>query len=622
MQQVTLDTKRGLLRFLTCGSVDDGKSTLIGRLLYDAQLIFEDQLRGIAIESQRKLGDEAALDLSLLVDGLQAEREQGITIDVAYRFFSTAKRRFIVADTPGHEQYTRNMATGASTADLAVLLVDARKGLLVQTHRHSCIASLLGIRHVVLAVNKMDLVGYDEKVFRTIEAQYREFAKQLNFTSITAIPMSALLGDNVFKHSSNMPWYQGLTFMTFLEEVNVENQDEQSAFRMPVQWVNRPHQDFRGFSGTVVGGTIQIGDHISVQPRGTTAVVQQIVQFEKTLQSANKGDAVTLVLDREIDVSRGDVICSVVNPTSTTDRFEAHLLWMTDQPVQPGRQFLCKLGTSTVPAVITRITSKIDVNTFGQVPTDRLEMNEIGVVVVQLETKVAHDIYKHNRDMGGFILIDRTTNDTLAAGMILRDIVQVQNITWHRMDIDKAARANLKGQKPAVLWLTGLSGSGKSTIANLVERALWSEGKHTYILDGDNIRHGLSNDLGFTAEDRIENIRRVSEVSRLMTDAGMIIIVSLISPYQGERERARRTVGDEFVEVFIDTPLEECERRDPKGLYKRARAGEIRGMTGVDSPYEAPNNPEIHVRTMERTPEESALFIVSWLREHGYLQSQ
>lgn len=622
MQQVTLDTKRGLLRFLTCGSVDDGKSTLIGRLLYDAQLIFEDQLRGIAIESQRKLGDEAALDLSLLVDGLQAEREQGITIDVAYRFFSTAKRRFIVADTPGHEQYTRNMATGASTADLAVLLVDARKGLLVQTHRHSCIASLLGIRHVVLAVNKMDLVGYDEKVFRTIEAQYREFAKQLNFTSITAIPMSALLGDNVFKHSSNMPWYQGLTFMTFLEEVNVENQDEQGAFRMPVQWVNRPHQDFRGFSGTVVGGTIQIGDHISVQPRGTTAVVQQIVQFEKTLQSANIGDAVTLVLDREIDVSRGDVISSVVNPPSTTDRFEAHLLWMTDQPVQPGRQFLCKLGTSTVPAVITRITSKIDVNTFGQVPTDRLEMNEIGVVVVQLETKVAHDIYKHNRDMGGFILIDRTTNDTLAAGMILRDIVQVQNITWHRMDIDKAARANLKGQKPAVLWLTGLSGSGKSTIANLVERALWSEGKHTYILDGDNIRHGLSNDLGFTAEDRIENIRRVSEVSRLMTDAGMIIIVSLISPYQGERERARRTVGDEFVEVFIDTPLEECERRDPKGLYKRARAGEIRGMTGVDSPYEAPNNPEIHVRTMERTPEESALFIVSWLREHGYLQSQ
>jgi len=622
MQQVTLDTKRGLLRFLTCGSVDDGKSTLIGRLLYDAQLIFEDQLRGIAIESQRKLGDEAALDLSLLVDGLQAEREQGITIDVAYRFFSTAKRRFIVADTPGHEQYTRNMATGASTADLAVLLVDARKGLLVQTHRHSCIASLLGIRHVVLAINKMDLVGYDEKVFRTIEAQYREFAKQLNFTSITAIPMSALLGDNVFKHSSNMPWYQGLTFMTFLEEVNVENEDDQGAFRMPVQWVNRPHQDFRGFSGTVVGGTIQIGDQISVQPRGTTAVVQQIVQFEKSLQSANKGDAVTLVLDREIDVSRGDVISSVVNPASTTDRFEAHLLWMTDQPVQPGRQFLCKLGTSTVPAVITRITSKIDVNTFGQVPTDRLEMNEIGVVVVQLETKVAHDIYKHNRDMGGFILIDRTTNDTLAAGMILRDVVQVQNITWHRMDIDKGARANLKGQKPAVLWLTGLSGSGKSTIANLVERALWSEGKHTYILDGDNVRHGLSNDLGFTAEDRIENIRRVSEVSRLMTDAGMIIIVSLISPYQGERERARRTVGDEFVEVFIDTPLEECERRDPKGLYKRARAGEIRGMTGVDSPYEAPNNPEIHVRTMEHTPEESALFIVSWLREHGYLQSQ
>lgn len=622
MQQVTLDSQRSLLRFLTCGSVDDGKSTLIGRLLYDAQLIFEDQLRGITIESQRKLGDEAALDLSLLVDGLQAEREQGITIDVAYRFFSTAKRRFIVADTPGHEQYTRNMATGASTADLAVLLVDARKGLLVQTHRHSCIASLLGIRHVVLAINKMDLVGYDEKVFRTIEAQYREFAKQLNFTSITAIPMSALLGDNVFKHSSNMSWYQGLTFMTFLEEVDVSTEAHHTAFRMPVQWVNRPHQDFRGFSGTIAGGTVSIGDQISVQPTGTTAVVQQIVQFEKTLQHASKGEAITLVLDREIDVSRGNVISSVINPASNTDRFEAHLLWMAEQPVQPGRQFLCKLGTATVPAVITRISSKIDVNTFSQIDTDRLEMNEIGVIVVQLETKIAHDIYQNNRDMGGFILIDRTSNETLAAGMILRDVVQVQNITWHRMDIDKSARANLKGQKPAVLWLTGLSGSGKSTIANLVERALWSEGKHTYILDGDNVRHGLSNDLGFKAEDRIENIRRVSEVSRLMTDAGMIIIVSLISPYQSERERARRTVGDEFIEVFIDTPLDECERRDPKGLYKRARAGEIRGMTGVDSPYEAPASPEIHVRTMEKTPEESALYIVSWLREKGYLQSQ
>jgi bifunctional enzyme CysN/CysC len=622
MQQVTLDSQRSLLRFLTCGSVDDGKSTLIGRLLYDAQLIFEDQLRGITIESQRKLGDEAALDLSLLVDGLQAEREQGITIDVAYRFFSTAKRRFIVADTPGHEQYTRNMATGASTADLAVLLVDARKGLLVQTHRHSCIASLLGIRHIVLAINKMDLVGYDEKVFRTIEAQYREFAKQLNFTSITAIPMSALLGDNVFKHSSNMPWYQGLTFMTFLEEVDVTTEERHTAFRMPVQWVNRPHQDFRGFSGTIAGGTVSIGDQISVQPTGTTAVVQQIVQFEKTLQHASKGEAVTLVLDREIDVSRGNVISSIINPASNTDRFEAHLLWMAEQPVQPGRQFLCKLGTATVPAVITRISSKIDVNTFSQIDTDKLEMNEIGVIVVQLETKIAHDIYQNNRDMGGFILIDRTSNETLAAGMILRDVVQVQNITWHRMDIDKSARANLKGQKPAVLWLTGLSGSGKSTIANLVERALWSEGKHTYTLDGDNIRHGLSNDLGFKAEDRIENIRRVSEVSRLMTDAGMIIIVSLISPYQSERERARRTVGDEFIEVFIDTPLDECERRDPKGLYKRARAGEIRGMTGVDSPYEAPGSPEIHVRTMEKTPEESALYIVSWLREKGYLQSQ
>lgn len=622
MSHVTLDSERTLLRFLTCGSVDDGKSTLIGRLLYDAQLIYEDQLLGISKESQRKLGDAAALDLSLLVDGLQAEREQGITIDVAYRFFSTAKRRFIVADTPGHEQYTRNMATGASTAELAVLLVDARKGLLVQTHRHSCIASLLGIRHVVLAVNKMDLVEFSEEVFRTIEAQYREFAKKLHFTSITAIPLSALNGDNVFRHSPNMPWYQGSTFMTFLEDVNVNADAYEEPFRMPVQWVNRPHQDFRGFSGTIVGGSVNVGDAISIQPMGTNAVVARIVQFAGEKSVAHRGEAITIVLDREVDVSRGAVLCGTAHGASNASRVEAHILWMHETAVQPGRQFLCKLGTSTVPAVITKITHKIDVNTMGATPTDQLEMNEIGVCVVQFESPIPHDLYSANRHMGGFIFIDRISNETVAAGMILSDVSQSRNITWQQLDVDKSTRAALKNQKPCVLWLTGLSGAGKSTIANLVERALTAEGKHTYILDGDNIRHGLSSDLGFAATDRIENIRRVSEVSRLLTDAGMIVIVSLISPFQSERERARRTLVDgEFIEIFIDTPLAECERRDPKGLYRRARAGEIRGMTGIDAPYEAPHNPELHIQTVQHKPESSALMIVEWLRDHGYLQA-
>ncbi|MCX6014868.1 MAG: sulfate adenylyltransferase subunit CysN [Chloroflexales bacterium] len=622
MSQVTLDSTRSLLRFLTCGSVDDGKSTLIGRLLYDAQLIFEDQLRGITIESQRKLGDAAALDLSLLVDGLQAEREQGITIDVAYRFFSTAKRRFIVADTPGHEQYTRNMATGASTADLAVLLVDARKGLLVQTHRHSCIASLLGIRHVVLAINKMDLVDFDEQVFRVIETQYREFARQLNFTSITAIPLSALNGDNVFRHSNSMPWYQGSTFMSYLEDVDIDASREPEPFRMPVQWVNRPHQDFRGFSGTISGGTVTIGDQVRIQPMGTTAQIQRIAHFDGDKTSAVRGEAVTLVLDREVDVSRGAVICSAAQPASVADRIEANVMWMHESPAQPGRQYLCKLGTSTVPAVITKISSKIDVNTMQQMSAEQLEMNEIGICVVQFESPIPHDIYTSNRQTGGFIFIDRVSNETVAAGMIINDVNAARNITWQQHDVSKATRSALKNQKPGVLWLTGLSGAGKSTIANLVERILAAEGKHTYILDGDNIRHGLSSDLGFAATDRIENIRRVSEVARLLTDAGLIVIVSLISPYQSERDRARRTiVTGEFIEVFIDTSLAECERRDPKGLYRRARAGEIRGMTGIDSPYEAPINPEIHIETVNRTPEKSAILIVEWLRNRGHLHA-
>jgi bifunctional enzyme CysN/CysC len=434
--------------------------------------------------------------------------------------------------------------------------------------------------------------------------------------------MSALLGDNVFKHSTNMPWYQGLTFMSYLEEVNADTVHDQEPFRMPVQWVNRPHQDFRGFSGTIAGGTVRVGDEIVVLPAGTRAIVQNIVEYKNERTQAERGEAITLVLDREVDVSRGNVISSVVTPASISDRVEAHVIWMHEQPVQAGKQMLCKLGTALIPAVITKIASKIDVNTMETLQTDTLAMNEIGVCVIQFESKIGHDTYLANRDMGGFIFIDRLSNETIAAGMIIRDASTTQNITWHKMDVDTTARALIKGQKPCVLWLTGLSGSGKSTIANLIERALWAEGKHTYILDGDNVRHGLSSDLGFKAEDRIENIRRVAEVSRLMIDAGLIIIVSLISPFQSERDRARRTIKhDEFVEVYIDTPLEECERRDPKGLYKRARAGEIRGMTGLDAPYEAPENPELHVSTMQQSPEDSALIIVSWLREHGYLQT-
>lgn len=514
------------------------------------------------------------------------------------------------------------MATGASTADLAVLLVDARKGLLVQTHRHSCIASLLGIRHVVLAINKMDLVDFDEQVFRVIETQYREFARQLNFTSITAIPLSALNGDNVFRHSNSMPWYQGSTFMSYLEDVDIDASREPEPFRMPVQWVNRPHQDFRGFSGTISGGTVIIGDQVRIQPMGTTAQIQRIAHFDGDKTTAVRGEAVTLVLDREVDVSRGAVICSVAQPASVADRIEANVMWMHESPAQPGRQYLCKLGTSTVPAVITKISSKIDVNTMQQMSTEQLEMNEIGICVVQFESPIPHDIYTSNRQMGGFIFIDRVSNETVAAGMIINDVNAARNVTWQQHDISKATRSALKNQKPGVLWLTGLSGAGKSTIANLVERILAAEGKHTYILDGDNIRHGLSSDLGFAATDRIENIRRVSEVARLLTDAGLIVIVSLISPYQSERDRARRTiVTGEFIEVFIDTSLAECERRDPKGLYRRARAGEIRGMTGIDSPYEAPINPEIHIETVNRTPEESAILIVEWLRNRGHLHA-
>jgi bifunctional enzyme CysN/CysC len=500
--------------------------------------------------------------------------------------------------------------------------VDARKGLLVQTHRHSCIASLLGIRHVVLAINKMDLVNYDEQVFRTIEREYREFARQLNFTSITAIPISALDGDNVFRHSANMPWYQGLTFMSFLEDVDVSKDIQDQAFRMPVQWVNRPHQDFRGFSGTVVGGSIQVGDHVVIQPNGSNAVVERIVQMGNDLAVATRDQAVTLVLDREVDASRGNVISHSNRPASTADRIEALVLWMQDSQVRPGKQFLCKLGTALVPAVVTKIIGKINVNTMEREAANELRLNEIGACVIQFESRIPHDTYTNNRDMGGFILIDRLSNETVAAGMISNDVSQTQNITWHQTSVDKQTRSLIKGQKPCVLWLTGLSGSGKSTIANLVEQALNADNKHTYILDGDNVRHGLSSDLGFAPEDRIENIRRVSEVARLMVDAGLIIIVCLISPFQSERERARRIIGDgEFVEVFIDTPLEECERRDPKGLYRRARAGEIRSMTGIDAPYEAPDQAELHIKTMNQSPEDSAIIILQWLRDAGYLSA-
>ncbi len=591
---------KDLLRFITCGSVDDGKSTLIGRLLHDSKLLFDDQLAALESDSLRHGTQNGEIDFALLVDGLAAEREQGITIDVAYRFFSTEKRKFIVADCPGHEQYTRNMATGASTADLAIVLVDARKGLLTQTHRHSYIVSLLGIRRVLLAVNKMDLMGYDEGVFDAIAADYRALADQLGIAEVVCIPLSALRGENVMQRSAAMPWYAGPSLLEHLETVALGRTEVDVGFRLPVQWVNRPNQEFRGFAGSVAAGTIAVGDEIVVHPSGKRSQVARIVTADGDLERAAEGQAITLTLRDEVDISRGDVISAARQPPEVADQFAAHLLWMSDAPLLPGRGYWLKTAARTVAATITEIKHKVDVNTQDHLAAKRLELNEVGYCNLNLDQPIAFEPYARNRALGGFILIDRQTNATVACGTIDFALRRASNIHWHSLEIDRHARALTKGQTPLCLWFTGLSGSGKSTIANLVDRRLHALGYHSYILDGDNVRHGLNKDLGFTAEDRVENIRRVAEVARLMTEAGLIVLVSFISPFRAERRMAREMFAPgEFAEVFVDTPIEVCEQRDAKGLYAKARAGEIRNFTGIDSPYELPENADFILHTVD-----------------------
>lgn len=597
---ISESSARNLLRFITCGSVDDGKSTLLGRLLYDTGMLPDDQLDALRRDSHRQYPNGDVLDFSLLTDGLDAERQQGITIDVAYRYFRSARRSFVVADCPGHEQYTRNMATGASHADLAVVLVDARKGLLPQTRRHSYICALLGIRKVVLAVNKMDLVGYKQEIYETIEAEYRVLADQLGITSVYALPVAALGGDNVGSCSARMPWYGGPALLEVLETVSVQSQ-QVSEFRMPVQWVNRPDQSFRGYAGTICGGRVKAGDEIVVQPGTSRARVTRIVTADGDLPEAHAGQAVTLTLDREVDISRGDVIADAARPTSEADQFAAHVLWMGDEALLPNRGYWLKIGTRIVNARITSIKHKVDVNTQARLAAHRLDLNEVGYCNIDLDHPVAFETYAANHSLGGFILIDRQTYATVACGMLDFALHRATNVHWQHVDVDKQARARSKGQQPRCLWFTGLSGAGKSTIANLLERRLGSLGYHTYLMDGDNLRHGLNRDLGFTAEARVENVRRVAEVAHLMVDAGLIVLVCVISPFRSEREFARNLFADgEFLEVFVDTSLEECERRDPKGLYRKARAGEISNFTGIDSPYEAPETPEVHLHTGDR----------------------
>ncbi len=611
---------KSLLRFITCGSVDDGKSTLIGRLLYDSKMIFEDQLAALEADS-KKVGTQGGdLDLALLVDGLAAEREQGITIDVAYRFFSTDRRKFIVADTPGHEQYTRNMVTGGSTADLAVILIDARKGVLVQTRRHSYIVSLLGIRKVVLAINKMDLVDYSKDVFERIVAEYSAFAERIELKDIVAIPVSGLKGDNITSPSDHTPWYHGPTLMAYLETVEIEDKLQQRPFRMPVQWVNRPNLDFRGFAGTIVSGAVVPGEKLRVLPSGRESRVARIVTMDGDLEQAVAGQSVTITLADEIDVSRGDVLSTTDGPPGVADQFDVTIIWMADEPMLPGRPYWMKIGTKVVTATITEPKYKVNVNTLEHLAAKQLALNEIGVCNLSLDQPIAFDPYTENRDTGGFILIDRLTNSTVGAGLLHFALRRSQNIHWQALDVNKAARAGLKGQKPCVLWLTGLSGAGKSTIANLVEKQLLSLGRHTYLLDGDNVRHGLNRDLGFTDADRVENIRRVAEVAKLMTEAGLIVMVSFISPFRAERRMARSLFGPgEFLEVHVDTPLAVAEARDVKGLYGKARRGELKNFTGIDSPYEPPEHPEIYIDTTHAAAEESATLIVEELRKSGML---
>ena len=605
---------KSLLRFITCGSVDDGKSTLIGRLLYDSKMIFEDQLTALEADSKKVGTQGGAIDFALLVDGLAAEREQGITIDVAYRFFSTEKRKFIVADTPGHEQYTRNMVTGASTADAAVILIDARKGVLTQTRRHSYLVSLLGIRHVVLAVNKMDLVGWDQTVFDAIVADYRAFAEQIGLSMFTPIPISGLGGDNIATRSEATPWFDGPILMDWLEAVEVEDDLKAKPFRMPVQWVNRPNLDFRGFSGLIASGAIKPGDRIRALPSGRESRVARIVTLPGDLDQAVAGQSVTLTLEDEIDISRGDVIAAADAPAPVANQFEATIVWMDDEPLPPGRTYQLKLGARTVGASITDIKHRVNVNTLEKAAAKRLELNEIGLCNLSVDQAIPFEAYADNRQMGGFILIDRLSNRTVGAGMINFALRRADNIHWQHTDVSKVSRAALKRQRGQVVWLTGLSGAGKSTIANLVEKRLHALGRHTYLLDGDNVRHGLNKDLGFTEEDRVENIRRVAEVAKLMVDAGLIVLTAFISPFRAERQLARDLMEPgEFIEVFVDTPLAVAEARDVKGLYKKARSGQLKNFTGVDSPYEAPETPELRIDTTAIDPVEAAERIVAWL---------
>jgi bifunctional enzyme CysN/CysC len=603
---------KSLLRFITCGSVDDGKSTLIGRLLYDSKMIFEDQLAALEADSKRVGTQGQQIDFALLVDGLAAEREQGITIDVAYRFFATDKRKFIVADTPGHEQYTRNMVTGASTADLAVILIDARKGVLTQTRRHSYLAQLIGIRNLVLAVNKMDLVGYDEQRYKDIVADYRAFADSIGIAAFTAMPISGFMGDNITAPSSNMPWYTGPALLPHLEHVALDvTAAQDQPFRLPVQWVSRPNLDFRGFAGLISGGRIRPGDAVRVLPSGKVSTVTRVVTLDGDLEEAVAGQSITLTLADEVDCSRGDVLAAADSPPQVADQFEATLVWMSDEPLVPGRSYWLKLGTQNVSAQIQTPKYQVNVNTMEHLAAKTLDLNAIGVVTVTTDKPLVFEAYAASHDLGGFILIDKFSNGTVAAGMLHFALRRSQNLHWQALDITREAHAAQKQQQPRVLWFTGLSGAGKSTIANLVEKKLHALGKHTFLLDGDNVRHGLNKDLGFTETDRIENIRRVGEVAKLMTDAGLIVLTAFISPFRAEREMVRAMLpAGEFVEIFIDTALAEAERRDVKGLYKKARAGELKNFTGIDSPYEPPEQPEIRIDTSSVTPEDAAEEIV------------
>ncbi len=614
------EANKDLLRFLTCGSVDDGKSTLIGRLLYDSQLVYDDQIAALESDVKKGKGASGEVDLAMLVDGLQAEREQGITIDVAYRYFASPKRKFIVADTPGHEQYTRNMATGASNCDFAILLVDARKGVLTQTRRHCCILNLLGIKKIALAVNKMDLVNFSSDRFDEIVSDFEKFTKTLSFEEIVAIPVAAATGDNILNPSSHMRWYHGPTLMVHLETVDVASDRTLRPFRMPVQWVNRPDSDFRGFAGTISGGELRPGDEVIVLPAGKRTTINRIVTYDGELDVACAGDAVTLTLADEIDISRGDVLAAPDAEAEVSDQIAANVIWMDQNPMLPGRDYILKLGNQTATASISTLKYKLNVDNLEHQAGTTLELNEVGYCNLSISRALVFDPYARDRDMGGFILIDRLTNATVGAGMIEFGLRRATNIHWQALDIDKSVRAQMKAQKPCALWFTGLSGSGKSTVASLLEKQLHARGQHTYLLDGDNVRHGLNKDLGFTDADRVENIRRVAETAKLFVDAGLIVMVSFISPFRSERRMARDLFQEnEFLEVFVDAPLEVCEQRDPKGLYKKARAGEIKNFTGIDSAYEQPERADLRLEAGKRTPDELVSELISSLEKRGFI---